>query len=116
MSVSDLVKNDLGKIAGGPVLGKYVCNYLAYKGWAYSGTFVIKKAGTYEYLTGLKGKGTYKYVEKDGKIYWLSGDLFGKGITGEYTNTKQDGPTVTLIFPKGKKNGDVQYCICKERY
>jgi hypothetical protein len=116
VDASDVLKLETGNTTGGPVRGKYICNFLSQTGWAYSGTFVIRAKGSYEYLTGLKGKGRYKYDEASRRITWSSGDLANKGITGEYVNSKQDGPTITLIFPKGKREGDVQYCICKEQY
>lgn len=113
---STVSKKDFGKTAGGPIPGKYVCNFLYATGWAYSGSFVIKNKGTYEYLTGLKGKGNYTYNENTRKIVWQTGDLARKGITGEYQNAAPDGPMISLIFPKGKREGDVQYCICKEPF
>ncbi|HJW17674.1 MAG TPA: hypothetical protein VJ499_11165, partial [Flavisolibacter sp.] len=106
-------KIETGNTAGGPKPGKYIC-YLPVYEHTYMGSFIIPAKGTYQYLTGKKKKGSYTYDVATRKIIWGSGELSNKGISGEYTNTTQNGPMITLIFPKGKREGDVQYCLCQE--
>jgi hypothetical protein len=108
-----VTKLETGNTASGPKPGKYIC-YLPVYEHTYMGSFIIPVKGAYQYLTGKKGKGSYKYDVATRKIIWASGDLSNKGITGEYSNTTQNGPMITLIFPKGKREGDIQYCLCQE--
>lgn len=114
VSADKVTKLDAGNTAGDPVPGKYVC-YMPMYGHSYMGTFTIPEKGKYHYQTGRKGKGTYKYEPATRKVTWLSSDLAGKGVTGYYYNTTQNGPMITLVFPKGKHMGDIQNCLCKEK-
>lgn len=108
-------KLDAGDTGAGPVAGKYICYMPMYEN-TYMGTFIIPKKGQYKYLTGKKGSGSFQYNAATRQITWVSGDLAGKGVTGQYYNTKQNGPNIVLIFPKGKRAGDIQNCLCKERF
>ena len=106
---------DAGDTKAGPPPGRYVCYYTMYE-YTYMGTFIIPAKGSYQYETGLKGKGAYTYDPATRKVTWKSGDLAGKTLTTTYYNTKQNGPLLEVIFPKGKRAGDKQNCLCKERF
>lgn len=108
-----IIPFEFGDTAGGPPPGKYVCYMPMYEN-TYMGTFVVSASGNYQYQTGNKGSGKFKYNTETNAIEWTSGDLAGKGVTGEYFNLKENGPTIVLIFPKGKRAGDIQRCLKKD--
>jgi hypothetical protein len=104
---------DRGNTTEGPPAGIYICYQPKYE-YAYMGSFVLNNKNAYQYLTGNKGKGNYKYNAATSSITWQGGDLAGKVIATEYTNTKQNGPMIKLVFPKGKRVGDIQTCRLKK--
>lgn len=108
-----IVPFEFGDTAGGPPSGKYICYMPMYEN-TYMGTFVVSASGNYQYQTGNKGSGKFKYDAATNAIEWVSGDLAGKGVTGEYFNLKDNDPTILLIFPKGKRQGDIQRCLKKD--
>jgi hypothetical protein len=100
---------DKGNTKAGPPPGTYDCYFPMYE-HTYMGSFVL--AGkTYRYLTGDKGKGAWKYDPKTRKVSFLSGPLAKKGISGEFENTKRNGPIIVITFPKGKRKGDFQNAL-----
>lgn len=110
---ADLERYNPGNTASGPPLGKYDCYFPMYE-HTYMGSFVLKKGNVYQYLTGKKGTGKYRYNAKTRKITWIGGDLAGKVVSSEYTNIAGQGPIITLIFPKGKRKGDIQNCLWRK--
>jgi len=91
-----------------PPAGKYDCWNEFYTPM-YSGSFVLSKGNTYQYLTGSKSKGTYKYDSKTKKIKWLSGVLAKESTGAEYEPNGKDGPDIILHFPDvmGQKSSQV---------
>ncbi len=101
---------DKGDTASGPPLGRYMC-YLPVYEHTYVGSFVLRSGGSYQYLTGTRGAGQYRYDASDRNVTFSGGPLAGKVVGAEYENTKQNGPVILLIFPKGRRAGDVQNCL-----
>lgn len=95
-----------------PVPGKYVC-YQALYTYTYIGSFVVSSPTSYQFTTGKKSKGTYRYDSASGKITWVSGDL--KGMAGSYSNTEQNGPVIKVWATSGPTKDVEWHCSCKER-
>ena len=101
-------KNHKAPGPSSPPAGKYDCWNEFYTPM-YSGSFVLSKGNTYQYLTGSKSKGTYKYDAGTKKIKWLSGVLAKESTGAEYEPNGKDGPDILLHFPDvmGKKSSQV---------
>ena len=106
---SDVLPFNPGMTKGGPPLGTYQCWQPIYEN-SYMGTFVLT-AGRYAYQTGTKGSGRYSYDERSRRVTFQDGPL--SGLSAEYTNTAQNGPVIQVIFPKGRRVGDIQNCLLR---
>lgn len=99
-----------GNTAGGPPLGRYLCYMPVYEN-TYLGSFVLRPGGVYQYLTGNRGSGRYSYDAASRAVTFTGGELAGKIVSAEYEDTQQNGPLIMLVFPKGRREGDVQNCL-----
>lgn len=109
VAASDVLPFNPGPTQGGPPPGTYQCWLPVYE-HTYMGTFSLAQ-GTYAYQTGTRGSGRYRYDERSRVVTFQGGPLDGR--TAEYTNTAQNGPVIQVIFPRGRRVGDVQNCLLR---
>lgn len=101
---------DPGDVTGGPPLGTYQC-WMPMYGNSYMGSFVLKPGGVYQFLTGPKTSGRYRYTPAIRAVAFAGGALDGKVIETEYINQKPNSPMIRLVFPKGRRADDIQNCL-----